>query len=214
MSADTVMDHVSDPDEIYARSFAIIRAEAELARFPAELEPVAARMIHACGVCGIASDIRFDPAVARVARTALESGAPILADTRMTAAGVITRHLPRNNEIVCTLDDPRARTMAATEGTTRSAAAVRLWDERLQGAVVLIGNAPTALFALLELLDAQPARPAAILAFPVGFVGAAESKQALAENPRGVPYLTLAGRMGGSAIAAAALNGVLIGTEE
>lgn len=208
---DLAVEHLTDPQAIYRRSFAIIRAEAELARFPADLEPVAVRMIHACGMCDIAPAIRFDPRVAMAARDALAAGAPVLTDTVMTGAGVIRRHLPCANDVVCMLDDPRVAEIAARQRTTRSAAAVSLWRGRLDGAVVLIGNAPTALFALLDLLDAEAARPAAILAFPVGFVGAEESKQALAGDARGAPYLTLLGRRGGSAIASAALNGILVG---
>ncbi len=196
------LDYLKDPQEIYTRSFAIVRAEANLSHLPASLEPVAVRMIHACGMTGIAGDLRFDPCIVETARDALSAGAPILADCEAVAAA-ITR------TVLCTLNDPRTPALAQEQKTTRSAAAVRLWQTK--GAIIVIGNAPTALFALLELLDAGAERPAAIIATPVGFVGAAESKQELAQRPRGVPYLTLLGRRGGSAMAAAALNAIAHG---
>ncbi len=195
-------DYLKDPQEITERSFAIVRDEAKLSHLPASLESVAVRMIHACGMTGIAGDLRFDPRIAEAARGALQAGAPILADCEAVAAA-ITR------KVLCTLNDPRTPALAKQHETTRSAAAVRLWPT--EGAVIVIGNAPTALFALLDLLDAGAERPAAIIATPVGFVGAAESKQELADDPRGVPYLTLLGRRGGSAMAAAALNAIARG---
>lgn len=200
------MEYVKDPAEIYARSFAAIRAEADLSGLPAALEPLAVRLIHACGMTDILADLRYDARVVAAARQALLAGAPVLADTETTRAAIIRARLPATNEIVCTLNDPSVPALAAKRGTTCSAAAVSLWGGRLEGAVVAIGNAPTALFALIEALDAGAPKPAAILAFPVGFVGAAESKAELAENSRGVPFLTLAGRRGGSALAGAAVN--------
>lgn len=200
------MDYLRDPAAIYARSFATIRAEADVARLAADIEPVAVRLIHACGMTDLVADLRFSADVAAAVRAALQAGAPLLADTRMTEKAIIRARLPANNDVVCALDDARVPHLAEERRTTRSAAAVSLWRERLAGAVIAIGNAPTALYALLELLDAGAPRPAAILAFPVGFVGAAESKAELAANPRGVPYLTLAGRRGGAALAGAAVN--------
>lgn len=205
------MEYVKDPAAIYECSFATIRGEADLGALPADIEPIAVRIIHACGMTDIPASLRYDLQVAAAARAALANGAPVIADCTAVAAGVMTRLLPAENEIVCTLNDARTRAMAEEAGTTRSAAAVTLWAPHLAGAVVVIGNAPTALFALLEALDQGAPKPAAILAFPVGFVGAAESKQALSDDPRGVPYLTLLGRRGGSAMAAAALNGAAAG---
>jgi precorrin isomerase len=198
--------YVRDGAEIYRRSFAIIRAEADLARFPPDLSSIVVRVIHACGMIDVAPDLDFSADLGRAGRRALESGAPILCDCKMVADGVTRSRLPAGNRVVCTLDDPRTRELAAAAGTTRSAAALDLWLPDLEGAVVAIGNAPTALFRLLELLDGGAPRPAAILGFPVGFVGAAESKTALAADSRGVPFLTVHGRRGGSAMAAAAVN--------
>ena len=203
-----LMDYIRDPQEIYRRSFAIIRAEADLARLPADLETVAVRLIHTCGMPEIVGDLAFAPDVVAAGRAALEAGAPILCDAKMIASGITRARLPARNDIVCTLDDPSVPALAQQLGTTRSAAALELWRERLAGSVVAVGNAPTALFHLLERLDQGWPKPAAILAFPVGFVGAAESKAALAENPRGVPFLTLLGRRGGSAMAVAAVNAI------
>jgi len=200
--------HVYETDgaAIYRRSFAMIRAEADLAGVAAEDEPVAVRMIHAAGLIGLAAQLRFSPGFASAARAALAAGAPILCDARMLSQGVTRSRLPRGNEVLCTLHDPAVEELARTLSTTRSAAALELWRPLLQGAVVAIGNAPTALFHLLNMLqDPSCPRPAAIVGCPVGFVGAAESKEALwAEQP--VPCCTVAGRLGGSAIAAAALN--------
>jgi precorrin-8X/cobalt-precorrin-8 methylmutase len=199
-------DYVKDPAEIYRRSFATIRAEANLSTLPEEMRPVAVRMIHASGDVGLLEDLAFHPELVSAARTALHGGAMILTDTQMLAAGITRRRLPAGNEVVCLLDDPRARELSARWETTRSAAAVSLWAERLAGAVVAIGNAPTALFHLLELIADDAPHPAAIIGIPVGFVGSAESKIALAENPWGIPWLVVHGRRGGSALCAAAIN--------
>lgn len=199
-------EYLRDPNTIYERSFAIIRAEADLARFSPEEADVAVRMIHACGLVDVAKDIVFGGPLVAAARTALVKGAPILCDSEMVAHGVTRARLPAKNEVVCTLHDPRVPDLARERGDTRTAAALELWLSRLAGAVVAIGNAPTALFRLLEMLDAGAPKPAAILGLPVGFVGAAESKDALAADPRGVPFVIVRGRLGGSAIAAAAIN--------
>jgi precorrin-8X/cobalt-precorrin-8 methylmutase len=199
-------DYLRDGTAIYERSFAIIRAEADLSRFSAEESEVVVRMIHACGQVSAAESIELAPGLVAAARGALARGAPILCDAEMVAHGVTRARLPANNAVVCTLRDPRTPELAAKFGTTRSAAALELWRGRLDGALVAIGNAPTALFRLLEVLEAGVARPAAILGIPVGFVGAAESKAALAANPQGVPWLIVRGRMGGSAMTAAAVN--------
>jgi len=198
--------YIKDGTAIYERSFAIIRAEADFSRFSAEEADVAVRMIHACGQVAVAPDIIFSPSLVSAARGALQRGAPILCDAQMVAQGVTRARLPANNEVICTLRDQRVAGLAAEMGTTRSAAALELWRDRLQGAVVAIGNAPTALFRLLEMLDEGTPKPAAILGIPVGFVGAAESKEALAQNHHDVPYLIVRGRMGGSAMTAAAIN--------
>lgn len=200
--------HVFETDgaEIYRRSFAMIRAEADLARFDADDEPVAVRMIHAAGLIGLEAQLRFQPGFTRAARAALAAGAPILCDARMVSEGVTRSRMPGGNAVVCTLHDPEVPGLAAAMSTTRSAAALELWRPRLQGAVVAIGNAPTALFHLLNMLqDPACPRPAAIIGCPVGFVGAAESKDALwAEQP--APCCIVAGRLGGSAITVAAIN--------
>jgi precorrin-8X/cobalt-precorrin-8 methylmutase len=199
-------DYLRDGGAIYERSFAIIRAEADLSRFTAEEAAIAVRMIHACGQVDVARSIEFAPGLVEAARGALKRGAPILCDAAMVAHGITRARLPAGNEVVCTLRDPSVAELAAKLGTTRSAAALQLWGDRLDGALVAIGNAPTALFRLLEMLGAGAPPPAAILGIPVGFVGAAESKQALAGNSFGVPYLIVRGRMGGSAMTAAAVN--------
>jgi precorrin-8X/cobalt-precorrin-8 methylmutase len=201
----TAREYVRDGSEIYRRSFATIRAEADLSRLPADLAPVAVRMIHACGQVDLVDDLAFSPGVVAAARSALEGGAPILCDAAMVASGVTRSRLPADNAVVCTLRDPRVPALARELGTTRSAAALELWRDRLDGAVVAIGNAPTALFHLLDLLDAGAPRPAAVLGIPVGFVGAVESKDALAAYG-GIEFLAVRGRRGGSAITAAALN--------
>ncbi len=199
-------EYLRDPDEIYRRSFAMIRAEADLAGLPAGIADVAVRRIHACGMTDIVGDLAFGGEIVSAARQALAMGAPVICDVRMTADGIIRDRLPAANDVVCEIRSPDTVRIAAETETTRSAAAVELWRPRLAGAVVAIGNAPTALFRLLDVLaDGGPA-PAAILAFPVGFVGAAESKEALIESDLGVPFLTLRGRRGGSALAAAAVN--------
>jgi len=198
-------DYIRDGAEIYRRSFAIIRAEADLARFPPEEEKVAVRVIHAAGMVEVASDLVFAPGAVAAAKAALEAGAPVICDSRMVANGITRARLPASNEIVCTLDDPSVPTLALTIGNTRTAAAMMLWGERLKGAVVAIGNAPTALFHLFEMLDAGAPRPAAVIGMPVGFVGAAESKEALIADGR-VPYIVVRGRKGGSAMAAATVN--------
>lgn len=198
--------YLRDGAAIYRRSFAIIRAEADLSRFAADEAEVAVRMIHACGQVEAAPHITFGDGVVAAARAALAGGAAVLCDAAMVAHGITRARLPANNEVSCSLDDPRVAALADRLGTTRSAAAVELWQERLGGAVVAIGNAPTALFRLLEILAAGAPRPAAIVGIPVGFVGAAESKEALMRNPHGIPWLTVRGRMGGSAMTAAAVN--------
>lgn len=198
-------DYIRDGAAIYARSFAIIRAEADLARFSTLEERIAVRIIHACGMVDIARDIVFSATFADDAVAALKRGAPILCDAKMVANGVTRARLPANNDVICTLDDTRVPGLAKDIGNTRTAAAMELWSEHLAGAVVVIGNAPTALFRLFELLDGGAATPAAIIGMPVGFVGAAESKDALAADGR-VPFAIVKGRKGGSAMAAAAVN--------
>lgn len=197
--------YIRDGAEIYRRSFAIIRAESDLSRFSPAEERVAVRVIHACGMVEVAREIVMSPGFADNARWALIGGAPILCDSRMVANGITRARLPAVNEVVCTLDDPSVPEIARKIGNTRSAAAMELWRDRLEGAVVAIGNAPTALFRLLEMLDEGAPLPAAVIGVPVGFIGAQESKAALAADGR-VPFLIVKGRKGGSAMAAAALN--------
>lgn len=201
----TVQDYIRDGAAIYARSFAIIRAEADLARFSAEEERVAVRIIHACGMVEIARDIIMSPSFAQSAASALAAGAPILCDSMMVADGITRARLSAKNPVICTLRDPRVPEIAAEIGNTRTAAAMELWKPHLAGSVVVVGNAPTALFRLLELLDAGAPKPAAVIGMPVGFVGAIESKEALAADGR-VPFAIVRGRKGGSAMAAAAVN--------
>jgi precorrin-8X/cobalt-precorrin-8 methylmutase len=201
-----VPDYVRDGPEIYRRSFATIRAESDLGRFPADLAAVVVRMIHACGMVDLAADVEASPGLVAEARRALRGGAPVLCDARMVAAGITRSRLPAANEIVCALGDPGVAEHADSIGNTRSAAAVDLWRDRLGGALVAVGNAPTALFRLLELCAAGAPRPAAVLGLPVGFVGAAESKRALAAS--GLPHLVVHGRRGGSAMAVAAVNAI------
>ena len=196
-----------DPAAIYAQSFATVRAEGRLDRFAPDLQP----LIHACGMVEIADRLAYSPDASVAGRDALANGAPILCDCEMVAAGIIRRNLPAENPVIVTLNDPTVPGLAQTIGNTRSAAAVELWADDIAGAVVAIGNAPTALFHLLELLDAGWPKPALIIGLPVGFVGAAESKAELAGNPRGVPFLTLRGRKGGSAMASAAVNALARG---
>ncbi|MBV9064389.1 MAG: precorrin-8X methylmutase [Methylobacteriaceae bacterium] len=197
--------YIRDGAAIYERSFAIIRAEADLGSFSPEEERVAVRIIHASGMVEIARDILFSPNVVAVARAALNEGAPILCDSKMVANGITRTRLPAENDVICTLDDPRVPALACEIANTRTAAAMELWRDRLAGAIVAIGNAPTALFRLLEMLDAGAPAPAAIVGMPVGFVGAAESKEALVAEGR-VPFITVRGRKGGSAMTAAAIN--------
>jgi precorrin-8X/cobalt-precorrin-8 methylmutase len=199
---------VTDGAEIYRQSFATIRAEAELDGLPADVAQVAVRMIHACGMTDLVADIAYSTGVVKSARAALQAGAPILCDAAMVAAGVTRRRLPADNEVICTLSNPGVPELAKELQTTRSAAALDLWADRLEGSVVAIGNAPTALFRLLELIRDGAPRPAAVLGIPVGFIGAAESKQALADNDLGLEYLVVRGRRGGSAITAAAINAI------
>jgi precorrin-8X/cobalt-precorrin-8 methylmutase len=198
--------YLRDGRAIYERSFAIIRAEADLSRFSGEEADIVVRMIHACGVVAAAEHIAFGKGFVEAARSALVRGAPILCDAEMVAHGITRARLPARNDVVCTLRDARVPELAERHGSTRSAAALELWLDRLAGALVTIGNAPTALFRLVEMLDAGAGPPAAIIGVPVGFVGAAESKALLATHPRGVPFLIVRGRMGGSAMAAAAVN--------
>lgn len=200
------MDYLRNGDDIYRKSFAIIRAEADLCCLSDDLAPIAVRLIHACGMTDIVQDLAASPGAVKAGRDTLEAGAPIFCDVQMVAYGITRKRLPARNEIICTLNHPQVPEIAQRINNTRSAAAVELWQPQLKGAVVAIGNAPTALFHLLELLDEGAPKPALILGFPVGFVGAAESKAALAANSRGVPFLTLHGQRGGSAIAAAAVN--------
>lgn len=199
-------NYIHDGTAIYERSFAIIRAEADLTRFSEDESDVAVRMIHACGLVEAAQHFVFSENFVSAARAALQAGAPIFCDAEMVARGVTRTRLPADNEVICTLRDPRTSEIAKEIGNTRSAAAIDLWIDRLAGSVVAIGNAPTALFYLLEKLRDGAPKPAAIIGMPVGFVGAAESKDALAENSYGVPYAIVRGRLGGSAMTAAALN--------
>jgi len=201
-----MIDYIRDGQEIYRQSFSIIRSEARLDHIPADLEKLAVRVIHACGMVDIVEDLVFSAGAGAVGRAALAAGAPILCDARMVAEGVTRTRLVANNRVICTLQDESVAGLARELGNTRSAAALELWREHLQGSVVVIGNAPTALFYLLEMLEAGAPKPALILGFPVGFVGAAESKDLLAKNSHGVPYVIVRGRRGGSAMAAAAVN--------
>jgi precorrin-8X/cobalt-precorrin-8 methylmutase len=202
------MEYIRDPDAIYAKSFAIIRSEADFSHLPRDAEPVCVRIVHACGLVEAAKQLVISQGFVAAAREALDSGRPILVDAEMVKQGLIPR-LVRNQAIICTLNDPRAREIGTLSGTTRSAAAVELWREHLEGAIAVIGNAPTALFTLLELIDEAAPKPAVIAGFPVGFVGAAESKAELIRNSRGIPFATIKGRMGGSAMAAACVNALM-----
>ena len=207
------MIYEKNPSAIYAQSFATVRAEADLSGLPDDLHSVAIRLIHACGMTDIPHDLRFSKDVYARAHAAILQKAAILCDVEMVASGIIRRYLP-DNEVMVTLNDPRVPELAKQLGTTRSAAAIELWRNHIEGAIVVIGNAPTALFHLMERLDQGWPKPAAILGFPVGFVGASESKAELAANPRAVPYLALSGRRGGSAMASAALNALAAGLPE
>lgn len=199
--------YLRDPAQIYQRSFEIIRSEADFSKLPVDAEPIATRIIHACGMPEIAVDLRISPDFVSSSKAALAAGKPILVDVEMVRHGIIDH----KDRIICTLNDPRAREIGLATGNTRSAAAVELWREHLDGAIAVIGNAPTALFALLEMIDAGAAKPAAIVGFPVGFVGAVESKEELHAHPRGIPYATLLGRRGGSAMAASVVNALTRG---
>ncbi|WP_067468083.1 precorrin-8X methylmutase [Actinomadura macra] len=201
-----MIDYVRDGAEIYRRSFATIRAEADLAGLPEDVARVAVRMIHACGMTDLVQDLGYAPGAVAAARAALVDGRPVFCDARMVAAGVTRARLPADNDVVCTLGDPRVPGLARELGTTRSAAALELWRDRLAGSVVAIGNAPTALFRLLEMVADGAGVPAAVIGVPVGFIGAAESKEALAAS--GLPYLVVRGRRGGSAMTAAAVNAI------
>lgn len=201
------MDYLRDPAAIYRRSFEIIRAETDFSQLPADAEPIATRIIHACGMPDIAPDLRISSDFVTAAQGSLAVGKTVLVDVEMVRHGIIDKQL----NVICTLNDPRAREVGLATGNTRSAVAVEFWRDRLAGSIAVIGNAPTALFALLELIDAGAPKPAAIVGFPVGFVGAAESKDELHANPRGIPYATLLGRRGGSAMAASVINALTRG---
>lgn len=201
-----MIEYIRDGQEIYRQSFATIRAEADLGAIPADLEKLAVRLIHACGMVDVVQDLRFSPGAGAAGRAALAQGAPILCDARMVAEGITRARLPASNPVICTLNEADVPQLARDLGNTRSAAALEHWREHLEGSVVVIGNAPTALFYLLEMLDAGAPKPALILGMPVGFIGAAESKDMLAADSRGVPYVIVRGRRGGSAMAAAAVN--------
>lgn len=203
-----------DPSAIYAASFDTVRSEARLDRFAPDLHPLFTRLIHSCGMIEIADRLAYSQGVVASGHAALQSGAPILCDCEMVGAGIIRRYLPRDNQVIVTLNNPAVPDLAKQIGNTRSAAAVELWRDHIEGAVVAIGNAPTALFHLLELLDAGWPKPAAILGFPVGFIGAAESKAELAGDPRGCEFVALRGRRGGSAMASAAVNALAAGLPE
>ena len=203
------MDYLRDPAAIYRRSFEIIRAETDFSGLPADAEPIATRIIHACGMPEIVPDLRISPDFVSAAQAALAAGKPVLVDAEMVRHGIIDRQL----NVICTLNDPKAREIGIASGNTRSAAAVELWRDHLAGSIAVIGNAPTALFALLEMIDGGAPKPAAIIGFPVGFVGAAESKDELHANPRGIPYATLLGRRGGSAMAASVVNALTRGAQ-
>jgi len=206
--------YLKDPQAIYALSFETVRTEARLERFQADMHPLITRVIHACGMIEVADRLTWSKGAYAAGHEALANGAPILCDCEMVGAGIIRRYLPSSNEVKVTLNDPSVPEMAQDIGTTRSAAAVELWRDHLEDAVVAIGNAPTALFHLLEMIEGGAPKPAIILGFPVGFVGAAESKAELAANPRGCDFVALRGRRGGSAIASAAVNALAVGTPE
>ena len=201
-----MLDYIRDGNEIYRQSFATIRAETDFSRLPQDLEVVAVRLIHACGMTDIVQDLAYSQDVVQIGREALQNGGNILCDAQMVANGVTRKRLPAQNQVICTLNDPAVPELAHSIGNTRSAAALELWRSHIANSIVAISNAPTALFRLLELLDDGFPKPAVILGFPVGFVGAIESKAALAANSRGVPFLTIHGRRGGSAMCAAAIN--------
>jgi len=203
-----VPDYLRTGEEIYEESFRIIRAETNLARFPADVSRAVVRMVHAAGATDIADDVAFTPGVVAAANAALRAGAPIFCDSSMVATGIIRSRLPRDNDVVCHIKDPALAEVAAAKGITKTMAAVDLWLPRLEGAVVAVGNAPTALFRLLEIVGETGVKPAAVIGIPVGFVGAAESKEALVSNPFGLEYLVVRGRRGGSAMTVAAVNAI------
>ncbi len=206
--------YITDPQAIYAESFDTVRREARLDRFQSDMHPLITRVIHACGMVEIADRLAWSADAYRAGHAALVAGAPVLCDCEMVGAGIIRRYLPAQNDVIVTLNDPSVPARAQDIGNTRSAAAVELWEPHLDGAVVAIGNAPTALFHLLELMELGGPKPAVILGFPVGFVGAAESKAELANNPRGSEFVALRGRRGGSAMASAAVNALAVGVPE
>ena len=210
----SLITYERDPKSIYAASFATVRNEANLARFSPEMQAVVIRLIHACGMIEVADRIAYSPNAANAGSFALANGAPILCDCEMVGAGIIRRYLPANNEVIVTLNNPAVSELATTIGNTRSAAAIELWEPHIKGSVVAIGNAPTALFHLLELIDQGFPKPACILGFPVGFIGAAESKATLVASPRDCEFIALRGRRGGSAIASAAVNALSAGLPE
>ncbi len=201
-----MMNYLRDPAAIYARSFEMIGAEANFARIPENARHIATRIIHACGMVDIVEDLIITPDFAEAASHALNNKAPIFVDAEMVRHGIIARQIKAGNDIICTLNDPSARAIGIAKSITRSAAATELWLPRLRHSIIVIGNAPTALFALLEMIDAGAPKPACIVGFPVGFVGAAESKAELAANPRGIPFTTISGRRGGSAVASSVIN--------
>ena len=205
----SMFQYIRDPDKIYRRSFEILRREADFSSLPSGLRPIAERLVHACGMPEIVKELAWGGAPVEAAQQALSDGASILIDAEMVGAGIMKRRLPSNDTIICTLNDPRTTEIAKTIANTRSAAAVELWSNHLAGAVTVFGNAPTALYRMLELLAKGAPKPAAVFAFPVGFIGAAESKAALIEHAGKIPYITLRGRLGGSAMAAAAINALL-----
>ena len=198
--------YLKNPQEIYRRSFELIAEEADFSTLPLSARTIATRVIHSCGMVDITSDLVITADFAEATRAALNAGKPILVDVEMVRHGIIPRFLPEGCKIICTLNDPRARELGIANSTTRTAAATSLWREQLEGAVVVIGNAPTALFALLEMIDAGAPKPASIVGMPVGFVGATESKAELIANPRGIPFATIKGRKGGSAMASSVIN--------
>lgn len=206
-------DYIRDPAAIYRESFATIRREADLSRFSGSMAQLVVRLIHACGMVDIADDVVASDRAVEAGRAALENGGPVICDVEMVRRGIIERMLPAENELICNVGSEAATRLARETGTTRSAGGIELCRDRLGGAVVAIGNAPTALFRLLELVDEGAARPALVIGMPVGFVGAAESKEELAANPRGIPFITISGRRGGSALAAAAVNAIASGLE-
>ena len=202
------MSYLTNPDEIYRKSFEIINKEVDLSKLPFDIAPIAERIIHACGMPEILGDLRISPDLASTVSTALLNGAAIFVDAEMLKSAIIPRMLPAHTDVICTLNDPQAAKIGKAKNITRSAAGVELWADKVKNAIVVIGNAPTALFRLLELIDEGMAKPAAIIAFPVGFVGAAEAKQELHNNPRAIAYATLLGRKGGTAMAGAAVNAI------